>query len=213
MKFFGTVFFIIAIATASMAQTPASSDNPSGIQILKVSWSIVQPEGEVDIAPGKPSTRMKTTTNDNSALGKPSARVQPVVDPIDEPDRRIPTEVGPPPARTNARTNSARTPHATKYLYQVTVKNTSTKKIKALDWEYIFTDSLDRAVVGQHRFQSRVKISPDEKKQLRESTLAPPTRTINAKTAAQNPQQPFIEQVRITRIEYADGSVWERDSR
>jgi hypothetical protein len=213
MKFFGTVFFILAVATGALAQTSKSSDNPPDIQILKASWAMLGPVDSGDFTPGKPSTRMKPY--ENSIAGKTSGRVQQETDPIDEPDRRVPTEVGPPPpARTSsARADSSRTPPGPKYLYQLTVRNTGAKKIAALDWEYTFTDSLDQAVVGQHHFHSKAKISPAEKKQLRESTLAPPTRTINARTVENNPKKPFTELVRINRIEYADGSIWERASR
>ena len=87
------------------------------------------------------------------------------------------------------------------------------KAIKAIDWQYIFTDSLDRSIVTRHQFESKVKIAPGKEVKLSRFSVTSPTQVVNAKAVASNPQQPYSEQVLITRIQYMDGSVWERSDR
>lgn len=196
MKFFGIVLVILTLAFVSTAQTATVLHNPPDLQVVKMSW-----KSEMRLA---------------------QEAVQEEQDPLmTKPDRSIrPRPV--PGARTSVYdsvTNASREsdemwpstgPQVKGYLYQVTVRNTGQKEIKAVSWQYIFTDPLDHSIVARHRFSTKAKILPGKEKKLDQFALSPPTNVVNAKSVANNPEQPMIEQVEITRIEYTDGSVWER---
>jgi hypothetical protein len=88
----------------------------------------------------------------------------------------------------------------------VRVENKGAKEIKAIAWEYVFFDPLDRSVISRHRFLSEVKISPGKKKKVSGFTVRRPMQVARSEDASLQP----VEQVVIRRVEYADGSVWER---
>jgi len=90
------------------------------------------------------------------------------------------------------------------FLYKVRVENKGAKKIKAIAWEYVFLDPLDRSVISRHQFLSEVKISPGKKKEVSGLTVRQPMQVVRAEAASLPP----VEQVVIKRVEYADGSVW-----
>jgi hypothetical protein len=96
------------------------------------------------------------------------------------------------------------------YLYKATFENKGSKTIKAVYWDYVFSDTETGAELDRHQFHSREKIGAGKKKELSQLTLSPPTRTVSAADKKDGPQ--FKESIIINRIEYTDESVWQRDS-
>lgn len=208
MKALASALFIFALAVVSAAQSQVALSKPPDIEISKTSWSrsYIKPdllhdnsffsaENGTGLFDGK--TNSVTVVRARVSSTTPLPATHEVASRKNDPykiDSYKPTAE----------------PFANGYRYQATLKNNGTRTIKALEWEYVFTDALDQKVVTRHRFRTRVKIAPGKEKKLNELSKAAPTNVINAKAVAQNPTQPFIEQVVITRIQYTDGSVWEQ---
>lgn len=95
------------------------------------------------------------------------------------------------------------------FVYRVTVKNSGTKTIAALEWDYLFFDSEKAERVGQHSFRHRIKIRTGKTTELIGHSTKPPSSVIDA-TRAKNGDTHLSEEVIIRRIEYEDGSVWQR---
>lgn len=95
------------------------------------------------------------------------------------------------------------------FVYRVTVKNSGTKTITGLEWDYLFFDSDKAEQVGQHSFRHRVKIRTGKSTELIGQSTRPPSLVINATKAKKGDAQ-LSEEVVIRRIEYEDGSVWQR---
>lgn len=204
MKVFGVLFFIFAVFAVSMAQTSVATttaNEPSDVQVVKMSWkkdsrlaATAYPE-ETDTASVPPSGR-----GSQAAQRRRDEKVS-VFD------------------RNSRATNEVEDlwpvagPLISGYLYQATVRNTGQRKIKALNWQYIFTDARDRSIVTRHKFKSLENIAPGKEAKLSRFSAVAPTQVVNAKTLESASQQPYLEQVLIMRIEYADGSVWERPAR
>lgn len=93
------------------------------------------------------------------------------------------------------------------FVYRVTVKNSGTKTITGLVWEYVFFDPERAEQVGQHSFLHRVKIRSGKSMELIGESVRPPTRVIDANKKGESR---LTEEVVIRRIEYEDGSVWQR---
>jgi hypothetical protein len=104
-------------------------------------------------------------------------------------------------------------PRVNGYLYQITVRNNGPKKIKAVNWQYVFTDSLDQSIVTRHKFRTRENIAPGKEAKLSRFSVIAPTQVINAKAVQNNSKEAYLEQVLIMRIEYTDGTVWEHSGR
>jgi hypothetical protein len=97
----------------------------------------------------------------------------------------------------------------TLFVYRATVKNLSTKTITSLEWDYLFFDSEKDEQVGQHSFRHRVKIRTGKSTELIGRSTKPPSAVIDA-TKAKNRDAHLSEEVVIYRIEYEDGSFWQR---
>ena len=92
----------------------------------------------------------------------------------------------------------------------MTVKNAGKKTLRAVEWEYIFTDAEGQKEEARQTFVSRKKIKPGESKELLHVSTSPPSMTINAMAQGEGSHNQSVERVVITRIEYSDGSVWKR---
>lgn len=96
------------------------------------------------------------------------------------------------------------------YKYNATLRNEGLKTTKSIDWDYIFIDPNTRQEVSRHQFTSDEVIKPGKSKEVSVLYLIPPVKTVNAGMLAKKNPTPFTEQVVVARIQYSDGSVWQR---
>jgi hypothetical protein len=94
------------------------------------------------------------------------------------------------------------------YIYEVKTRNTGLKEVRSITWEYIFFDRDTARELGRRRFVSNTGIRAGATKQLIARSPSPPTGTVDAKKGNKSARALYSEQVVITRIEYADGTVW-----
>ena len=105
----------------------------------------------------------------------------------------------------------ARTPKADPvdgYVYRSKVQNTSTKLIEIVFWEYRFTDPADPNLMSRRQFLCGVNIPAGKGKELEGFTRSAPSDVVDVKTLESASK--FTESVLINRVEYADGSIWQR---
>jgi hypothetical protein len=98
------------------------------------------------------------------------------------------------------------------YVYEVKVRNTGAKPIRAITWEYVFFDAGTKQEVGRQRFESKVSINPGKTKNLVERSPSSPTGTIDATKAGKKSGDQYSEQVVIQSVRYDDGTVWQSTS-
>ena len=96
------------------------------------------------------------------------------------------------------------------YVYEFTVKNTGAKKIKAVDWEYQFLHPDTQEVMGSRRIVSKVKLSPGKTEEIEARLIQKPTTVVSADQLDKKLRDQFKERLVIHRIDYADGSFWQR---
>lgn len=111
--------------------------------------------------------------------------------------------------RTKPLENESQGPSA-RYVYRAKVRNTGTKTILALVWDYRFFNPDTLEEVGHHSFTQRVKIRPGKGCELIGQSASPPARVIDVTKAVKDLGARYSEKVVILRVEYADGSVWLR---
>lgn len=92
------------------------------------------------------------------------------------------------------------------YIYETRVKNTGNKKIKAVAWEYVFSDPETKRELGRKRFVSRLKINPGEEKMLREESRFPPSEVALVTQADAALTDQYSGRVVIRAIGYTDGT-------
>jgi hypothetical protein len=95
------------------------------------------------------------------------------------------------------------------FLYRASIKNTSTKPIAEIDWDYIFTDAATGDELDRRQFTSVQNIGPGKQKELTFQVPTPPTRRISVHSLDKKERIGIGEQVVIVRIKYADGSEWQ----
>jgi hypothetical protein len=98
------------------------------------------------------------------------------------------------------------------YSYRAKVQNTSKSVVDIVFWEYQFVDAADPAIVTRRQFLCGVNIKPDKTKELQAFTLAAPSEVVSVGTLASKDGSPLKESVIINRVEYADGTIWQRKS-
>ncbi len=107
----------------------------------------------------------------------------------------------------------ARTPNPKSvdvYEYRVKIQNTSKKVMEIVFWEFQSIDPSNPANVAHRQFLCGVSVRPDKEKELQAFSLFGPSDVINAQSAANASGNVSPEKVLINRVEYADGSIWQR---
>jgi hypothetical protein len=95
------------------------------------------------------------------------------------------------------------------FAYKVKFQNTSAQGVDILFWEYQFIDRVDPAMVTRRQFLCAANVKPGKEKELVAFSLGGPS-VVNVNTLAKNSDKPFDEKVVINRVEYSDGSIWQR---
>jgi hypothetical protein len=190
-------------ATVSVAQTVSSPSDPSGIEVVKFSWAKERINWERDPFGGpvenfdETRARQRNERRIEDAKRGGSAEVD-----------KIKRE-----ARADAANIAAKHQQPSSryvFVYKTTVKNLSDKAIKSIDWDYVFFDRETETELGRREFTSEEKISPGKAKELTVTITKPPTQTISLTALNTGERKSLSERVVIMRIDYADGTVWQR---
>lgn len=188
-------------AVIASAQTESNASVAPDIVVLQKSWRLHVRNSALDEDPFSANTEF------NEAL-----RAQRVNDLQNAIRARGAESRQPPPPRPGKTQDVTAQPGET-YVYQVKIRNTGKKTIRAVDWGYIFTDPETRQEQGRHRYSNKVKIRPEQNTGLVGRTASPPTYIVSAKNAGKDIRKRLSEEVVIYRIEYDDGTVWQNPAK
>jgi hypothetical protein len=95
------------------------------------------------------------------------------------------------------------------FFYRASMRNTSTKPITEIDWDYVFFDEGTGDELDRRQFTSVQNIGPGKQKELTFTLTTPPTRRISVHSLDKKERSGIAERVVIVRVQYADGSVWQ----
>lgn len=204
MKTLKSVLLLVLLAGGAAAQVSSTTPDTPDMEVLQITWRRVDynpklndraiPNPERDQIRAVNSARIQQAIQDRR--NNPGQTASPVL--LREP----PTPEPPPVIRP-----------WTGYVYDFKVRNTGTKTIRKVEWEYLFSDPGTKRKVGRRSYKSKVKILPGAVADLSVRSSLPPIGTIDARRAASGQSDQSPEQMVIQRIEYADGSVWKRNSK
>lgn len=97
------------------------------------------------------------------------------------------------------------------YLYEAKIKNTGVKTIRAIVWEYSLLDPDTKLEVGRHQFTGNMTVRPGKTVNLVGRSTKPPTGVVEVAKSGQTLPSKYQERVVIQRVEYDDGTFWQRD--
>lgn len=188
-----------------LGQDRAVAGDGSPVTVLAFKWSRSRQAGaKPETASTGPAPAMIASDRNferNVRVNDPTAR-----DPsIDTPDgRRAAIE------KSVQESRSRKSSPMEGFSYRVKVQNSSAKVIEVLFWEYQSTESSDSAKVTRRQFLCGVNIKPRKEKELQAFSLSGPSGVVSADSLAGKSGNPDQERVVINRVEYADGSIWQR---
>jgi len=96
------------------------------------------------------------------------------------------------------------------YAYRVKVQNPTPKAVEVIYWEYQFEETANPSNLTRRQFLCGVQLKGGKEKELQAFGGSGPAGAISAESLANKAASPFAERVRINRVEYADGSIWQR---
>lgn len=96
------------------------------------------------------------------------------------------------------------------FAYRVKIQNASAKVVEVVFWEYQFKELANPTTVARRQFLCGVNIKPDKEKELQAFSTLGPSDVISVASLANKSENLFEEKVVINRVEYADGSIWQR---
>lgn len=105
---------------------------------------------------------------------------------------------------------SREAPPADGYVYLIKLQNAGAKPTQTVFWEYQFTESANPKNVTHRRFRCGVKLKPAQGRELQIFSLGGPSDVVSVKSLAKGSGNQFQETVVIDRVEYSDGSFWQR---
>ena len=94
------------------------------------------------------------------------------------------------------------------FAYRIKVQNQTTKAVEVVFWEYRFQDPANPDQVSRRQFLCGVNIGAGKGKELEGFSRLGPSDVVDVKTLKSG--TPFTESVLINRIEYTDGTMWQR---
>src|SRR5688572_2035458 len=95
-----------------------------------------------------------------------------------------------------------------RYEYRVRIRNAGAKKIKTILWEYQLRDATNSATISSRLFLCAASVKPKALSWLLARTPADP---LNASAEA-SAAEPRKQRALINRVEYTDGSTWQREA-
>ena len=195
---------------ASPSQNTAGSDEGSSVVVVSFKWSksrqiletLAPAETSATNAPASAMIPANKNFQRNVRVNDPAGVRDPNADTIDGRAAALEKSV-----------QDARTPQPKPvdgFAYRAKIQNASKKVIEIIFWEYQFTETANPSSMARRQFLCAVNIKPDKEKELQAFSLSGPSDVISASSLGNKPENLFQEKVVINRVEYADGSIWQR---
>ena len=169
--------------------------NPSGVEVVKSSWSKVRIGWERD------------------PFGGPLENFDEMRSRVRN-ERRI-AQGGGERAKREAKADAAiiekqreKPPSQYYFIYKTKLKNNYTSPITQIDWDHVFFERDTENEVGRQQFTSDEQIGPGKTKELTVIITSPPAHTISVTAMNLEERDLFTERIVLVRVKYADGRVW-----
>jgi len=187
-------------------QNPLPPQEGSPVTVIELKWSKTrQPAQKLDPAGTGPAAAMTSADKNferNRRANDPPWAIDPHTQTVDGRAAAIEKSV-----------QESRAPQSKPvdgFEYRVKVRNASNKIIDILFWEYQFINSADQSNMSRRQFICGAGIKPDKQKELLAFSLSGPSDVVTVGSLTQKSDNPLQQRVVINRVEYTDGSTWQR---
>ena len=196
----------LLLASVTPAQNGGAPDNASSVEVIGSKWTRSRKAAGKEEPPGATPAAAMTRADRNYERGRrandPTGVRYPDSDTVDARSAVIEKNV------REARTRERKSVDV--FEYRAKVRNAGAKAVEIVFWEYQFTETANPANVVRRQFLCGVQLKPGKEKELQAFSLAGPSAVIGVESLASKSGSLFAEKVTINRVEYADGSIWQR---
>jgi hypothetical protein len=196
--------FLMLFSLITFGQTPTPATDSAPMSIASFKWTRTRQKVDSQQTDVSVPERQVIPQNKNFArnarMNEPRGARDPNQDTLDGRSAALEKSV-----------QESRTPKSEPrdgYAYRIKVKNSAKQVAEVVFWEYQFYDAANPILVARRQFLCGVNIRPDKEKELEGFSLSGPSDVVSVAALADNSR--FKESVRINRVEYADGSMWQR---
>jgi hypothetical protein len=179
-----------------LAISMVCAQEPSGVEVVKASWSKIRIGWERDPfgGPLENFDEMRSRARNERRVasgGGERARREAKAD------------------EANLAAQRDKKPPQYYFIYKTKVKNNHTSAITQLDWDYVFFERGTENELGRQQFTSDEQIGPGKTKELVVTITSPPTRTISVTSLNLEERDRLSEKIILVRVKYADGHTWQ----
>jgi len=193
------------LLTLLFLPVPQAQDT-SSLVVVSFKWSKTkQTEDKIEVPNNAPAPAMIPQNKNfarNVRANEPPGNRDPNQDTIDGRSAALERSV------QESRVRQPKTIDA--YSYKIKVQNPTSQAVNILFWEYQFIDRSNPQNVTRRQFLCVANLKPGQQKEIQALSLNGPTDVVNIESLANNGANPFSEKIVINRIEYGDGSIWQR---
>lgn len=204
MKVYALLLSLLVVPIASNAQTlPASATSPE-VEVVKFSWSKERLNWEQNPFSGPNENFHEMQFRARSEKRVTDAKKSGTAGQHSTAERDLKVDA--------AIVQAGRQPSGPAryyFIYRASLKNSSTKPIEEIDWDYVFIDSATGQELGRHQFTSTRMIQPGKSKELTFMLSTPPTKRISVHALDKQERSGIADQVVVVRVKYSDGTVWQ----
>jgi hypothetical protein len=197
----------LVIMLASHGQSAQIKTEGSSVVVLSFKWSksrqtIVNPDNERPVPAKSAMISANRNWERNRRVNDQAGVRDPNADTVDGRSAALEKSV--------QESRSPKTAPVDGFLYQVKIQNASTRVVEVLFLEYQFKERANPANVVTRQFLCGVNIKPDKDKELKVFSTSGPSNLISVASMDNKSGNLFEEKVLINRVEYSDGSIWQR---
>jgi hypothetical protein len=194
-------------AFALPAQDGAAGDDGSSVTVLSFKWvktrqTVAAPDNDATAAPAGSVTPADKNFQRNVRINEPARTRDVKEDDLDVRSAALEKNV--------QEARKAQPKRLDGFTYKVKVQNAGDKVIEIVFFEYQFTESAAPSNTTRRQFLCGVNIKPGKEKELSAFSLSGPSEVVSVESLGNKDANLFREKVVINRVEYSDGSIWQR---
>lgn len=203
MKILLLFLILFNLLVLAQTQTPAN-DEVAPMSVSSYKWSRARQAAQTTQTDATVPARQMIPQNKNFArnarMNEPRGARDPNQDTLDGRSEALEKNV----QESRAQKSEPRDGFA----YRIKVKNSAAKVVEIVFWEYQFTEAENPKVLARRQFLCGVNIGPDKQKELEGFSVSGPSDVVSVGALADKSR--FKENVLVNRIEYSDGTIWQR---
>ncbi|HEY8228348.1 MAG TPA: hypothetical protein VIG25_23990 [Pyrinomonadaceae bacterium] len=196
------LLFTLALMFLTSLQTPESSS----LVVVSYKWvktrEVTEKTDATNTAPAREMIPQNKNFQRNVRVNDPVGTRDPNLDTIDGRRASIENSV------QESRTPQPKPVEA--FAYKIKIQNPTQQAVDILFWEYQFIDRANAQNITRRQFLCAANIKAGKEKEIQAFSVSGPSEVVSVDTLAKNSTNPFEEKVVINRVEYADGSIWQR---